>query len=575
MSPPWSHAPRHSPDALLERARQAAAGSAAQRLDGLVCCDAARWLTWPGECPAATAVETELLERGPASAPNAALTASVAARTAIAVARPEDFTALAAQLEALPAGYPVKSLWLHWRDLLIATGRYDRWDDARRRLRQRVQRDGLPPSETIPALLGRLNLRRWRAETRLQASARAAFEERLDGLLARAPNDATRWVHTAAAGSLLVMLGDPDRGAALVHQAADEAPVAGVPQPTRLFSRPAPEAAIWLRRAVERASIVDHSARDGLLQHTLLALLHLAGALHARHVLREALDPLPVRFQRPDVTALVLVHGAHAWLSCGEQWTGHEWLIAGLRTVGRFPNSPLATATIEQTARWIERTRDTLGFDGLRDLLGRLDGVIQLRAEAELAGLTRLLGTEHQAWDRLGHAYRLAQSLNVDEQAAVVVTVADVLLGWDHHASGFELLRRAIDAEATPKQGRLPSNLASGERDAAEELASLTAVLRDHPLRLDAATRAIKVLLRREQTELAGEALQAALETSDALVDAMRRSRAELAIARQVAEGYNSVLAGNVARVTADEATAVMERLRIDDPPVPPDRAGA
>ena len=568
MSLPWTDAPHYSADALLERARQVNVSSSAQLLDGLVCCDAARWLAWPADSPAALSVQAELLGRVETPPGKPAVAASVAIRSALTSPETVDFEAVAEQLQMLPSGYPVKSLWLHWRDLMTATGRTDRWDDLRRLLRQRVQQDGLPPSETIPALLGRLHLRRWRAETRLQASARQALEARTEGLLARAVNDATRWVHTAAVGSLLVMLGDPDRGAMLVHQAAEQAPVAGVPQPTRLFSRPAPEAAIWLRRALERASIVDHAARDGLLQHTLLALLHLAGTQRVRHVLREALDPLPVRFHRPDVTALVLVHGAHAWLSCGEQWTGHEWLVAGLRTIGRFPNSPLAVATIEQTARWVERTRDSLGFDGLRDLLGRLEGVIELRAEAELAGLTRLLSTDHQAWDRLGHAYRLAQGLPTDDQAAVVVSVADVLLGWGHEASGCELLRRAIDAEESPKQGRLPSNLAAGGRDAAAERAHLAEVLQDHPLRLDAATRAIRVLLRSGQTELATIALQAALESSDALTDPMRRSRAELAIARQVAEGFDAGLAGDVARTVSDEATGVIERLRIDDPPV-------
>ncbi len=569
MSLSDSGAARYPADALLEKARGASASSTAQSLDALICCDAARWVCWPSPCPAARDLEGQLLGRAlPLSgASGAGLAASVAVRRALLTAQAGDWDAVAAQLASLPAGYPAKSLWLHWRDLLHATGRIEHWDSVRQRLRLQVQRDGLPPSETIPALLGRLDLRRWRAETRLLGRAREAFESRLDGLLARALNDATRWVHTAAAGSLLVMLGAPDRGANLVYEATETAPVAGVPQPTRLFSRPAPEAAIWLRRALERAAMVDHSARDGLLQHALLALLHLAGSQRVRHVLREALDPLPVRFQRPDLTALVLSHGAHAWLSCGEQWTGHEWLIAGLRTVGRFPNSPLAAATIEQTARWIERCRDSLSYELLRDLLPRFEGVIQLRAETEVAGLTRLFGTEHQAWDRLGHAYRLAQDLGVEDQAAVVISVADLLLGWGHAASGYELLSRAIDADEAPKQGRLPSNLAAGDRDVEAERARLATVLRSHPLRLEGVTRSIKVLLHRAQTDLAGEALDAAFEGVDALADPMRRSRCELAIARQTAEGYDTELAADIAKAVADEAIAVAERLRIDDPP--------
>jgi len=557
---------RYPAEALLEKARGASPTSAAQLLDALVCCDAARWVSWPEPCPAAGDLEAELLATAALhSAP--LLTASAAVRQALREAGQDDWDRIAAQLESLPAGYPMKSRWLHWRDLLIATGRRDQWEPTRHRLRVRLQREGLPPSETIPALLDRLDLRRWRAENRLLATAREAFEARIDGLLNRALNEATRWVHTAACGSLLVMLGSPDRGATLVYEATEAAPVAGVPQPTRLFSRPAPEAAIWLRRALERAAMVDHSARDGLLQHALLALLHLAGSQRVRHVLREALDPLPVRFQRPDLTALVLCHGAHAWLSCGEQWTGHEWLIAGLRTTGRFPNSPLALASIEQAARWVARCRDGLTYELLRDLLPRFDGVIQLRAEAEVAGLTRLLASEHEAWERLGHAYRLAQNLAVDDQAAAVITVADMLLGWGHPSSGFALLSRALDADEAPKQGRLPSNLASGDRELDAERARLRTVIREQPLRLDAVTRAVKVLLHRGQTEVAGEALAAALECSDDLTDPMRRSRAELSIARQTAEGYDSELAANIAKAVADEAIGVTERLRIDDPP--------
>lgn len=560
---------RYPAEALLEKARGAAQDSASQVLDALVCCDAARWVCWPAPCPAASELEAQLLtlplpSPGPAGA---ALAASLVARRGVRDAGPDDWDRLAAELADLPAGYPMKSRWLHWRDLLVATGRIDQWEPTRQRLRAQLQREGLPPSETIPALLGRLDLRRWRAENRLLARARGAFEERLDGLVARALNDATRWVHSAAAGSLLVMLGAPDRGAAMVYEATEAAPVAGVPQPTRLFSRPAPEAGIWLRRALERAAMVDHSARDGLLQHAMLALLHLAGSQRIRHVLREALEPLPVRFQRPDLTALVLCHGAHAWLSVGEQWTGHEWLIAGLRTVGRFPGSPLAATTIEQVARWIERCRDILSYELLRDLLPRFDGVIQLRAEAEVAGLTRLLSNEHDAWERLGHAYRLAQNLGVDDQAAVVVSVADMLLGWGHPASGLALLSRAIDADEAPKQGRLPNNLAAGERDVQAEEAKLAAVISEQPLRLEATTRTVKVLLRHGRTDLADVARVAALSAIDEVTDPMRRSRYELALARQTAEGYDTELAADIAHAVSEEAIAVMERLRIDDPP--------
>lgn len=552
---------------LNDRARAIGGGSPRERIDQLIVLDAARWHAWPHDLPAARDLETAQLAAPPPTGDGAAerlLRASLAVRAALR--EPNEFDSVAATIDALPPGYPNKSLWLHWRDLLLRGGDPHRWNAVRRRLTQQVQQQGVPPSECLPVLLQQLDLTRWRAEGRLLELARDRLQARIEELQSQILSDSPRLVFQAAGGRYLLALGAETAGAEAIHATTEAAALVTTPRAARLFSRPAPEAAIWLSRAIERAELIDDDARDGILHHAIGALLALVLRHRMEHVLREALSPLPVRFSRPDVTAGILLYGARAWLACGDQWESHEWFLGGIRLAHRYPRNPLILEAAWNAARWVEATRDAGAFETLRELAQRMVGAPQLVLQAEIAGLQGLVRDKERGWEQLTLAYRQANGLHPETQPQVVLSIAATLLAWGYDHLAWALLQRVVEpyAEGT---FRLPGNLLRAGGEAAEERDKLIASLRERTAKPDHLAAMVRLLARQGETAMARLAHEAAERSIDALDDPTRRLHAALNLARRVSEGIDIDLRARLELAVADEASDILERLRIDDPP--------
>jgi hypothetical protein len=398
------------------------------------------------------------------------------------------------------------------------------------------------------------------------AAAAEPFRALVDSAAPQFSTPGARRGFLGSAGRYLLMLGDETHGARLVHRAAQDMPVPGATHSARLYSRPAPEAALWLRQAIDRASRYGGEGRDAVLQQATCALLALAGRHHARHVLRETLEPLTVRFNRPDVTALVLVTGAPAWLACGERWQGQDWLLAGLRLAGRHLRTPLALETLLQATRWLDRVPDEAVTGMLAGYAEKLTQDGRVALGAALARLAGQRGHQEAAWTRLAGLYRLARSRHHEGHAEPVLACAEALLAWGQAAPGLGLVRRALN----PGEGgtKLPAQLGGTGTSVEEERAALLAVI-DKGLRAaEPGVDAVRVLLRRGETGLAITLHAAVRELVDAEEDPRTGIRLALLLARRVAEGIDLPLRGQVEAAVEEEAAMILERLRVDDPPL-------
>jgi hypothetical protein len=536
---------------LLARARALDGAGAAARLQALACVDAARWYAWPHDLPAAEALEAQLLASAATPAPDAPLAALW--RADVAARRAPDEQAL----RALPAGYPLKSLWLRWRALALASGRRDLWNSVRRRLTEQAQQQHLPPSETLPALLGRLDLARWRAEGRVAADVRAALAGCLDPL-PRLPGDEVRRGYLAAGGRWLVALGDDVRGARWLYEAAEGVAGGRTRRAPGLFSRPAPEAAIWLRRALDELTTARGGAHDALLHQAIVALLEVAARGRLHHVLVEALGPLRIALDRPDITAVVLLHGALAWHACGDEAQARSWLADGLKLLGRAPRSPLLLEAVRLVGWWVERHADEHSAEAIRRLAPRLSEPSRLLVSIEAARLTGCWGA-HPDWQALGAAERQARDRLRDGDAEPLLACAGALFTWGKVGAGLALVRAGLDPGPTAAD---PAT----DADAADAQAGLAARCAQ-PLRADTAAAALGVLLRGGQTSTARLLATRTLADLAADPEPLSRLKAMLHLARRTGEGLDAALGAAVDLAVAEEAARITERLRVDDWP--------
>lgn len=560
-------AERPSPRQLLGRAQGLAGESPRQCLEALFCVDAARWLAWPADVPEARELEHQLLERAEAVVaavgPAEALERSIAVRRAVHNAGPEQVDEGLRALGALPPGYSFKSAWLHWRDFLLATGQLHRWHAVRQTLRSSLQKHGVPLSETLPVLLGRIDVSRWRAERRLAATATTDVHELLERLEHLLTNQTAVRTYRAAAGHSLVLLGDEARGAAEIHRAVEGLPQAGL-QATKLFTRPTPEAGVWLRRAAELAAATSDPVGASILRYAATALFALAARHRARHLLEEAIEGLPIRFERPDVSALVLTEGALAWLSCGDRWVGDEWLTNGLRLAARHRRAPLVREVLTNVCRWVERTADRAVLGTLIELVSRLPDSLRLDLEPHLACLYAAFGDRHLGWELLGSTYRRIRNAQPGRGIDAAVACVGALLAWGHDAVALALLRRIVGCGAEPS--RWPANLAGSAADPGGEGAALRTLLAEQPCDPRATAAAIEVLLRSGHTDLAEAMHDAAQRAALASVDPLG---AGLDVARRTSLGIDHDLCADVEEAVANEIADILERLRVDDPPRP------
>lgn len=554
---------------ILAYARARPRGTARDLLAALCCVDAARWTAFPETLAGADALEAELLATGLAPSddgPGQLLAHTLAARRAIRAAdRQAGYDAAAEVLGSLPSGYPFKSRWLHWRDLFVATGRCEAWQSVRRRLAAELQAGGVPPSETLPALLGRLDLRRWRTETRLSARMEEQLLAAVEAALPLLPGDAARRSYRAAAGRELVRLGDEARGAELLHSSVEDLRTHWS-RPGRLFSRPAPEAALWARSAIERASASRLAGREGLVHHAVLTLCHLARRHRAEHLLREALDPVPHRFARHDVAAHVLLEGALAWLCCGNRWRGHEWFLTGLRQLGRQPSGPMAGEAGLRAVEWAALSGEESALASAGETARRLSGPASLEVLAEVARVRSLFGDDDGAWEQLGGVFRLALSPRGESPARALLACGSTLLAWGLTGSGLSLIREAL-AAGQPLALRLPAGPGGDTVDPDEAARLLRELLGAGMVRHEPAATAMRMLCARGQQSLAVAAWEAANAAIERLDAGGSRLRASILVARNLAAGISVDLRADVDQALADEAAAILERLRIDDPP--------
>jgi len=166
-----------TPAQLLAEAQARPLEQPVNRLEALLLVDAARWVAWPQPAAGADELEARIAAQPPSdgdSAPGRLLRLDLAAREASAHG---SLSQAADALNALPSGYSVKSLWLRWRETFGRHRRAALWDRTRSALAEAAAADGVPASETLAALLGTLDLPRWRAQTRLQADALSSEED--------------------------------------------------------------------------------------------------------------------------------------------------------------------------------------------------------------------------------------------------------------------------------------------------------------------------------------------------------------------------------------------------------------
>lgn len=549
------------PRLLLERAAAVDADGAVAKLNALLCVDAARWLAWPEALPAADPLESRLLGSAVAWAQGDSAAADVLrrdlnARVAVAAASPDHgVEGAVARLAELPAGYAVKSTWLRWRQLLLTCGRRDQYEALRRRLAEQCQHT-VPPSETLPVLLGRLALTRRRAEHRLAQEAC----QRLAPLLTPAGGagfDDVQRGFQASAGRWLLRLGDELAGGQLLYRASDGLRPAEPVLAGQLFSKPAPPAALWLRQGLDRTVTASSAARDTLLHHTVGALLDLATRYRLPHLLRETLEPLTVRFARPDLTALVLTSGAVAWLSCGERWQGAEWLGEGLRVALRQCKAPLAVEAGLAVGGWVARTGDARALTGLRELAGRVVGSGKLALDLELARLESLRSPGGAGGLNALYPQVLARLQQGDVEP--LRQYAGALLGCGQRASGLRLARAALDPSTSVPPVPGGGDVEQEEAAWQERLAQ--------PLQVETAAPLVRVLLEGRETALARELLHAAASAVMSQREVNANRRGALVLVRRAAEGLDLELAAALDAAVADEALRVRERLRVDDWP--------
>ncbi|MCC7490978.1 MAG: hypothetical protein IT204_01445 [Fimbriimonadaceae bacterium] len=542
---------------LLARTTELDLGRPRDRLTALVCCDAARWLAWPGELPAASERERELLA---AAAPaDGVLGASLGVRRALAAG--VSGAAALAQIDDLPRGYPLKSRWLHTRQAL-AGGDAATWQQARRDLLRRLHEEGLPPSETLPALLGELDLDRWRAEARLQDVA----AEHLRGHLPPEPSTTHREppavLAAAAAGRALLLLGREVSGAKLLH-AAVRATRDGPGSPrAQLFSRPVPEAAVWLRQATEAVARAP-GAWDGLRHQTVSALLALVIRHRSPVLLAEGLDPLPLHFERPDAAAAVWCLAALAHLVCGDGWEGHHWYRQGLRQARRQPRGAAIAEAWQAAVRWVEQTHDRPSAEHLAELSPLLRSSQRLQLLAALARLQARLGDRDGGWTTLAAAWQEAAHQEPTERVAVLAAVGGTLLSWQQTAAGLRLLLQVVDTTATASPP-LPLDPMAVTGDASEVTARLLTRLAG-PVAVESLLAITAPLVANGCHELAAAAHSAAARAVDAL-EAPPRQRTALALARQVSDAIDPDLAADLAAAVVAEEERIRERLRVDEP---------
>ncbi len=571
MRPRWAQArpPQATPQRLLERSAAVDGDDPRHRLDALICCDAARWLAWPDRWPEGAAREQAVVAaagRATGEGPAAELLrASVAARVAIRQATPDQPGEAAALIRALPAGYPLKSRWQHWRELALRTGSRAVWQDARRELQAELTSRGVPPSETLPALMGQLDLGRWRSDERLAAALRASASEHLTAAAAELTEGTIRRAVTAAVGRAQVLLGAETDGAQRLHQVAADLPVRSAPAATRLFSRPVPEAATWLRSAVERASLAQHAARDAVLQHAVIALFGFAARHRAGHVLSEALDPLPVRFERSDVTAYVLTAGALAWSICGCTWQAQDYVTGGLRLAARAPRRPLTVEAALNAAMWLAASPDLDAGELLREAVSRITGTGHLILSAELARLDLLAGDHDRAWEALNAVYRMGHLQRPDARPVVVMAVAGALLAGGHTAAGLDLIRRGLALDG--RSSSLPARLALTATDDAPVRTDLLHSLRHDELGAEPAAAALHALQRAGETRLAEAAVEAAAQAVRRMSEPLPRLHAWLALSRHAVRATDHALNADVELAVSEEAERLLERFRADEPP--------
>jgi hypothetical protein len=558
----------HSPEVqgLLDRARALDRADPRRLLDALCVLDAARWLAWPEPCAAADGLETELLAAVEGltgeGAAQAVLAADLAARRAASAGAAEGLAAI----EALPAGYSLKSTWLRWREYALASGRLDLWEPARRAVAMAVAEQGVPPSETLPALLGRLDVARWRAQQRALRSVRAAFADLLTSPPPQFGGEGTRRGYQAAAGRWLVAAGYEAAGAALVFAAVDGLPLTGAARPPRLFSRPAPEAAVWLRRAIEQLTLVRDEARETLLQQAACALLTLARRHRAPHLLAEPLQRLPLRFGRSDVTALVLAAGAAAWLACGEPAQAHDWQDSALRLLQRHPRGPLAPEAAWHLIDCAEQSGDLARLEPLGALVSRWSGDPRLLTAIELARARGLARPEQPPFEQLGACWRMARSRHFEGEPEPSLACAGSLLAWGRGGLGLRLLRLSLDLPQDGPNG-LPTHLADEPADAVVERLLLRQRLGQGFHRAATAAATLKALLREGECAVAEAVVAAAAPLVSAIEDPAGRFRAALSLVRAAGEAAGADLAARVETAAGEEAGRITERLRVDDPP--------
>ena len=556
-----------SSEQLLTWARERPLDHPVGCLEALLLLDSARWIAWPQPATGVDEFEAHIAANAPArsdTAPGRLLALDLAARAA---AREGSLEQAAEALNALPSGYAIKSLWLRWRQTLGRHRRAALWDRTRGALVEAVAADGVPASETLAALAGELDLPRWRAQARLQAEAVQRLGEAWAPPPGR-PNDPARRVQQAAAGRWLLMLGDEEGGARRLHAATDGLPLVSPTPRGRLFSRPAPDSAAWLRKAVDLAQRLDGGPREALLLSALRALIALAHRHCAGHLLAETLDPQPVRFDQPDATALVLAEGASAWLFCGEHERQGEWWRAAHKLTLRHAKAPLTADAVRALAALDQRLGTSP--DALQEVVGRLAADGKLELSVELARVRALsYGFGHSSWDRdavmaasgqaLAGLYRLAKTRHHAGNARAVAAIAGALCDLGQRAAGLTLFACLLaSSEGLPASLPEADDEAAARAELAEQIGTADGTGRQVPAMLWS-------LALHGEPALANALLQRATE-ADGPPNPTPPGLRATTLAQALAEGCDPGLPAAVDLAVREESQRVIERLRIDDP---------
>lgn len=561
--------PKATAEGLLGRAQQLPTDQPLTCLQALLLVDSARWLAWPQPVPAAAELEQRLMAAAPDSdstPPGQLLSLDLAARRQ---ARSGTLDQVTEALGALPDGYATKSLWLRWREAL---GRHQRpalWDRVRHELSEAIGEHSVPPSETLAALLGEIDLPRWRAQNRLQADALDLLRPHL---LALPPglDDNTRRVYLATAGRALLELGDEVAGAKRLHAAGEGLPLSSPAARGRLFSRPSPDAAVWLRQAVDRAQRIDGEPRETLLLNALCGLIHVSLRHTAGHLLAETLDPRPVRFDRADATALVLAQGASAWLFCEVPERPDEWAGAARKLALRHPRSPLIGQAVCALSAYQDRLCQ--GPGGLNEVAAKLAGDAKLQVSIELARLRASSITFDQsrlddpsavrdsAYQALASLYRLAKTRHQAGAVRPAAAIAGALADIGRRAEGLALFAILLDTGTAALPAGLPT-----DEDVTAARGALLARLDSGPELPRQSAPLLWSLAQHGEPALAGAMLRRTVREGWP-ADPWQRFGAALSLAQAVGEGCDPGLPAAVERAAREESQRVIERLRVDDP---------